>query len=535
MTPLLGQAAHRLSSSSTRRRRGGRRGRAAAAARPRSPSPRCWPIDIALTRLLAAYGIAPDIVMGHSLGEYGALVAAGRADVRRRARGGERPRAARWPASRSRTTARWPPCSPRSRRSSASWRRSTATSSSPTSTARSQAVIGGATDGGRARPSPRFSDAGHTADPAAGEPRLPHLDRRPGQRAAAAGAARASTSSRRRCPIVANVDGELYPMGPSVQDQMLDILARQVASPVQFVEGPATRSTRRARACSSRSARSRRSTASSTTCSARSTTTWSPCSPTIRSRATSWRSTRRCAGCTPPASARAAEAPAAEPSHRRRRRRADSARRRAASPPATPRRRSRRCPTTATAELGHLLADFLERSRSVWEGRRRCRPATAAGRERPAGAGGRSPARRSGLPGTERVFDDGNLGRILDGEQFIDLIPQSIREAMVDKHITRLVKSEDGGARFETHRQRRRRHQAGRPRRRVRPRRGVRRRRRPRQGARRLTRSWRSAPASTRCATPASRSCMHYKTTTVGHASCPSAGGCPTRCATTPA
>ena len=34
-------------------------------------------IDLALTRLLAAYGIEPDITMGHSLGEYGALVAAG--------------------------------------------------------------------------------------------------------------------------------------------------------------------------------------------------------------------------------------------------------------------------------------------------------------------------------------------------------------------------------------------------------------------------------------------------------------------------
>ena len=33
--------------------------------------------DLALTRLLAAYGIRPDMVMGHSLGEYGALVAAG--------------------------------------------------------------------------------------------------------------------------------------------------------------------------------------------------------------------------------------------------------------------------------------------------------------------------------------------------------------------------------------------------------------------------------------------------------------------------
>jgi hypothetical protein len=33
--------------------------------------------DIALTRLLAAYGVFPDLVMGHSLGEYGALVASG--------------------------------------------------------------------------------------------------------------------------------------------------------------------------------------------------------------------------------------------------------------------------------------------------------------------------------------------------------------------------------------------------------------------------------------------------------------------------
>ena len=33
--------------------------------------------ETALARLLGAYGIVPDMVMGHSLGEYGALVAAG--------------------------------------------------------------------------------------------------------------------------------------------------------------------------------------------------------------------------------------------------------------------------------------------------------------------------------------------------------------------------------------------------------------------------------------------------------------------------
>ena len=40
-----------------------------------------------------------------------------------------------------------------------------------------------------------------------------------------------------RLPIVANINGEFYPTGPDVVPQMLDILAQQVASPVQFVKG----------------------------------------------------------------------------------------------------------------------------------------------------------------------------------------------------------------------------------------------------------------------------------------------------------
>src|SRR5205814_7662945 len=38
-------------------------------------------------------------------------------------------------------------------------------------------------------------------------------------------------------PVVANVDGRFYPSGENAREQMLDILARQVASPVQFVAG----------------------------------------------------------------------------------------------------------------------------------------------------------------------------------------------------------------------------------------------------------------------------------------------------------
>ena len=103
-------------------------------------------------------------------------------------------------------------------------------------------------------------------------------------------------------PIVANVNGEFYPMGPGVVPQMLDILAQQVASPVQFVKGLQTLYDAGARVfvevgpkkalqgfvddvLGDRSRRRRR------------------CSPTIRSSATSCRSTRRCAACTRPGSA----------------------------------------------------------------------------------------------------------------------------------------------------------------------------------------------------------------------------------------
>src|ERR1019366_5148006 len=53
-----------------------------------------------------------------------------------------------------------------------------------------------------------------------------------------------------------------------------------------------------------------------------------------------------------------------------------------------------------------------------------------------------------GLPRAQ-VFDDGNLARILDGEQFIDVIPTRIRDAILDKHMTRLVKRENGTPSFE--------------------------------------------------------------------------------------
>jgi malonyl CoA-acyl carrier protein transacylase len=56
-----------------------------------------------------------------------------------------------------------------------------------------------------------------------------------------------------------------------------------------------------------------------------------------------------------------------------------------------------------------------------------------------------------GLPGAEKpVMDEQNALRILRGEQFIDLIPERFRNRMLDKRITRLVKGEDGSGHFET-------------------------------------------------------------------------------------
>ncbi|MBW7958149.1 MAG: acyltransferase domain-containing protein, partial [Candidatus Promineofilum sp.] len=56
-----------------------------------------------------------------------------------------------------------------------------------------------------------------------------------------------------------------------------------------------------------------------------------------------------------------------------------------------------------------------------------------------------------GLPGTNKpVMDPDNALRILRGEQFVDLIPERFRNLIVNKRVTRLVKGEDGSGRFET-------------------------------------------------------------------------------------
>ena len=90
--------------------------------------------------------------------------------------------------------------------------------------------------------------------------------------------------------------------------------------------------------------------------------------------------------------------------------------------------------------LGKQVADYLDRSRAQLTGER-----VPTSPTEPVVITGAA----LGLPGAPRLFDDANVGRILHGEQGIDVITTRIRHEMLDKHITRLVKGE-GGARFET-------------------------------------------------------------------------------------
>ena len=392
--------------------------------------------DLALTRLFSAYGITPDFTMGHSLGEYGALLAAEAlpfADALEAvsARGREMTRFA--PEDKGRMAAVFAPLEEMERILK------TVSGNVVIANVNSnhQAVIGGASKPVE-QAMEAFQKAGYDVTPlsvshafhtsivaSASEPLRRVL-------------ARLHLASP-RLPIVANTSGEFYPMGPDVVPQMLDILAQQVAAPVQFVKGLRTLYQAGARVfvevgpkkalqgfaedvlgergdvvalfsnhpktgdvpafnqalCGLYAAGLGRGTADA----AREPATVSAIS-------------------APPESAKpiAAMAPAA-----------------GATVPAAPANGDH------YVELGHLFADVLERGWQITHGGK---PAPTALPVTITGAA-------LGLPGTDHVFDDANIGRILGGDQFINSIPARLRRDMLDKHITRLVKSENGG-RFET-------------------------------------------------------------------------------------
>jgi acyl transferase domain-containing protein len=190
--------------------------------------------DVALTRLLAAYGILPDMVMGHSLGEYGALVAAGsfsfdEALKTASARGTEMTKVSM--ADNGLMAAVSGPLQ--------AIERIIATIDGYVVVANlnssTQAVIGGATEAVQ-KAMIALQGAGYEVRPL----QVSHAFHTEIVAPASAPLGRVLQQMHLQppsVPIVANVNGEFYPMGPNVVPEMTGLLTQQIAAPVQFVKG----------------------------------------------------------------------------------------------------------------------------------------------------------------------------------------------------------------------------------------------------------------------------------------------------------
>lgn len=338
-------------------------------------------VDLALTRMLAAYGIVPEMTMGHSLGEYGALVASGAlpfddALEAVSARGREMTRVSI--ADKGRMAAVLAPLDDIQK----IVQQVQGYLVIANINSNHQAVIGGATKavedaivlfekaGYNAVPL-SVSHAFHTSIVApASEPLQRMLER--------------LNLAAPRIPVVANVDGEFYPTGDGVVPRMIDILGRQLAAPVQFVKGLQTLYDAGARMFVEVGPKKALQGCADDVLGNH---------PGVVSLFTNHPKTGEIASFN-----------------------------------------QALCGLYA-AGLGNGLVDQPE-PLVIGE-----RPRVAAQIVITGAA--------LGLPGTERIFDDDNVARLLNGEQLIDVVPTKLRRAMLEKNITRLVKSDNGGAVFE--------------------------------------------------------------------------------------
>jgi acyl transferase domain-containing protein/NADP-dependent 3-hydroxy acid dehydrogenase YdfG len=404
-------------------------------------------VDVALTRLLATYSIVPDMVMGHSLGEYGALVAAGCLDfdqalIAVSARGNEMTRVS--VEDNGKMAAVFAPLETiESILESVDGYVVVANVNSSR-----QAVIGGGSDAvDRAMEAMRQADldvrplpvshAFHTAIVApAGEP-LRRMMRRLRPRPP-------------RIPVITNVTGDFYPDGPDSGPAMVDLLGQQIASPVQFVQGLETLYRAGARLfVEVGPKRALQGFASDVLGDRHDVTTLATNHPRLgdvasfNSALCGFWAAGLGAGVEPPA-----EVTSAPPEPAR-----VSPVQLPEPPPATAVTPAESALATGGGagddarlrELGDLITQTLIKGFELYAGGGGP-PAAPAAAERPVVITGAA----LGLPGGERVFDDANVARILAGEQFLGPIPAELREAMVRKNITRLVKSEHGDGRFET-------------------------------------------------------------------------------------
>ncbi len=382
-------------------------------------------VDVALTRLLAEYGIAPDMVMGHSVGEYGALVAAGAmsfADAIEAVSARGREMAHIQVADPGMMAAAIAPLAEVEELVAAIDGYVVLANINSTN----QVVIGGASAavqqavaelqrrGHTAIPLP-VSHAFHTEIVASVSVPLGSMLRRLGLHAP-------------KLPVVANVNGEFYPTDGDVAGQMVEMLSRQVASPVQFVKGLRTLFDAGARVFVEVGPKHALQGFASDVLGDDTVMSLSTNHPKAGDIATFngalcglWASglgvgrepdTREAVELKSGATAQPRGTAAAP--------------RTAPAPPAQP------APTPSRPAPQPVASGAPSEN-----GRRRD--------EEPVVITGAA----LGLPGADRLFDEGNIARLLAGEQGIDVLPGRMRREILDKHITRLVKSEDGGASFE--------------------------------------------------------------------------------------
>jgi acyl transferase domain-containing protein/acyl carrier protein len=388
--------------------------------------------DTATTRLLAAYGVNPDFAMGHSVGEYGALVASEAMPFEDAieavsARGREMTKVSM--EDNGKMAAVFAPI-PEVERILKSVNGYVVIANVNSN---SQCVIGG---GSKAidEVTQTFLQAGYNVVP------LPVSHAFHTSIVAPASVPLRQMLGRLRLqqpviPIVSNVSGDFYQPAPDMTTRMLDILAQQVAAPVQFVKGLQTLYNAGARVfVEVGPKKALQGFAEDVLGSDADVFSLFTNHPKIEDLTAFNQALcglyaaglgRGVAGASLEIPAKEAPVSAVAPQ-------VDTRSAGLTEPPA------KIVISTITAPSnGNRYVDPY--------GQRIDEPEAAARKEAVVITGA-----ALGLPGADHIFDDANIGRILNGDQFIGSIPDRLRTAMLDKNITRLVKSASGDAVFET-------------------------------------------------------------------------------------
>ena len=369
--------------------------------------------DIAMTRLLAAYGIRPDMAMGHSVGEYGALVATGGLpfeDAMEAVSARGREMTSLSLGDNGRMSAVFAPLDEIER----TLKTIDGYVVIANINSKNQAVIGGHTSAVEAAMK-AFLNAGynavllpvshafHTAIVAPASEPLKRMLQRLRLRAPS-------------LPTVANINGEFYATGPDAKQQMVEMLAQQVASPVQFVKG--------LQRLYQAGARVFIETGPKKALHGFAEDVLGEHSDVVSLFTNHPKLGDAMAFNQALCGLYAAGLGGAQVE---------------TSQEVTVMTHPSQSTSACTSTLEHVLPSKSTDDHNATPNGRRSRA------ESPVVITGAA----LGLPGTAHIFDDANVGRILQGEQFIDSIPLRLRRAMLDKNITRLVKNDNGGA-FES-------------------------------------------------------------------------------------